>query len=211
MRELSLEHRILELHREARPAADSIFRRQGAAEHRVTRFQRIATHQILGMADGGDRTLRIELAVGPGAQHQALPVRPDLVVAPRFTRHGLGAELLGERYTDGFRFAVRVVRTQGHAQFTSLKKNELDFAAGIGTGDLNRAFMRKEIRMKARFRSHASLYSFIDRKSTRLNSSHITISYAVFCLKKKKKNKTKNYKKKKKKQTNTKKKIRDLI
>src|SRR5437773_8705137 len=27
-----------------------------------------------------------------------------------------------------------------------------------------------------------------DRKSTRLNSSHITISYAVFCLKKKKKN-----------------------
>src|SRR5437773_7786459 len=27
----------------------------------------------------------------------------------------------------------------------------------------------------------------VDRKSTRLNSSHITISYAVFCLKKKKK------------------------
>src|SRR2546426_8319710 len=30
-----------------------------------------------------------------------------------------------------------------------------------------------------------------DRKSTRLNSSHLVISYAVFCLKKKKK-KTKN-------------------
>src|SRR5689334_24831278 len=29
-----------------------------------------------------------------------------------------------------------------------------------------------------------------DRKSTRLNSSHSSISYAVFCLKKKKKNKT---------------------
>src|SRR5256885_8660877 len=28
----------------------------------------------------------------------------------------------------------------------------------------------------------------IDRKSTRLNSSHLVISYAVFCLKKKKKN-----------------------
>src|SRR5690242_21036209 len=28
-----------------------------------------------------------------------------------------------------------------------------------------------------------------DRKSTRLNSSHMSISYAVFCLKKKKKNK----------------------
>src|SRR2546429_5605573 len=30
----------------------------------------------------------------------------------------------------------------------------------------------------------------VDRKSTRLNSSHGYISYAVFCLKKKKKNKT---------------------
>src|SRR5690349_22801384 len=29
-----------------------------------------------------------------------------------------------------------------------------------------------------------------DRKSTRLNSSHVEISYAVFCLKKKKKKKT---------------------
>src|SRR3712207_7350603 len=31
--------------------------------------------------------------------------------------------------------------------------------------------------------------SLLDRKSTRLNSSHANISYAVFCLKKKKKNK----------------------
>src|SRR5438309_9963807 len=31
-----------------------------------------------------------------------------------------------------------------------------------------------------------------DRKSTRLNSSHSSISYAVFCLKKKKKNKRVN-------------------
>src|SRR5699024_11561846 len=32
-----------------------------------------------------------------------------------------------------------------------------------------------------------------DRKSTRLNSSHVSISYAVFCLKKKKKNKQDEY------------------
>src|SRR3989442_5552391 len=31
-----------------------------------------------------------------------------------------------------------------------------------------------------------------DRKSTRLNSSHVRISYAVFCLKKKKKNQKTN-------------------
>src|SRR5438034_2960774 len=33
-----------------------------------------------------------------------------------------------------------------------------------------------------------------DRKSTRLNSSHTVISYAVFCLKKKKKNKQSEFK-----------------
>src|SRR3712207_7400327 len=32
----------------------------------------------------------------------------------------------------------------------------------------------------------ASRYLLVDRKSTRLNSSHANISYAVFCLKKKK-------------------------
>src|SRR3712207_263311 len=33
----------------------------------------------------------------------------------------------------------------------------------------------------------SSILLFVDRKSTRLNSSHANISYAVFCLKKKKK------------------------
>src|SRR5690606_41242181 len=43
------------------------------------------------------------------------------------------------------------------------------------------------VRRKARsMRSAASAFSR-DRKSTRLNSSHVKISYAVFCLKKKNK------------------------
>src|SRR2546430_8739580 len=40
----------------------------------------------------------------------------------------------------------------------------------------------------AEFLAHGSL-EWKDRKSTRLNSSHSQISYAVFCLKKKKKTK----------------------
>src|SRR5438876_1877788 len=43
--------------------------------------------------------------------------------------------------------------------------------------------------------SEGVLYQLVDhrdRKSTRLNSSHPSISYAVFCLKKKKKKKTQN-------------------
>src|SRR2546426_8736319 len=47
-------------------------------------------------------------------------------------------------------------------------------AGGIGVGN-NAALNVKE--------------SYTDRKSTRLNSSHLVISYAVFCLKKKKKKK----------------------
>src|SRR5438270_1736106 len=41
-------------------------------------------------------------------------------------------------------------------------------------------------------------HDFIDRKSTRLNSSHSQISYAVFCLKKKNKYKDNEYYNKKK-------------
>src|SRR5687768_17996519 len=41
----------------------------------------------------------------------------------------------------------------------------------------------------ARVASHELPLALLDRKSTRLNSSHGYISYAVFCLKKKKKNK----------------------
>src|SRR5256885_10827101 len=39
---------------------------------------------------------------------------------------------------------------------------------------------------RAQCAAHAVLLR-VDRKSTRLNSSHLVISYAVFCLKKKKK------------------------
>src|SRR5690242_21046008 len=48
---------------------------------------------------------------------------------------------------------------------------ELDIVLGCGVND----FFNPVIRL--------------DRKSTRLNSSHMSISYAVFCLKKKKKTK----------------------
>src|SRR5690554_7038682 len=41
--------------------------------------------------------------------------------------------------------------------------------------------------MKKVFKYMVFMARAIDRKSTRLNSSHVRISYAVFCLKKKKK------------------------
>src|SRR3712207_8222836 len=41
--------------------------------------------------------------------------------------------------------------------------------------------------------SSDALYARLDRKSTRLNSSHANISYAVFCLKKKKQRRHTSY------------------
>src|SRR5438034_5966747 len=54
--------------------------------------------------------------------------------------------------------------------------------------------LREAIRLQPEFAgAHTTLAAVLrqlgDRKSTRLNSSHTVISYAVFCLKKKKKTK----------------------
>src|SRR5207249_8083627 len=45
--------------------------------------------------------------------------------------------------------------------------------------------------MVVRLAKYVRAYKIGDRKSTRLNSSHVSISYAVFCLKKKKNKKQK--------------------
>src|SRR5436305_7725302 len=49
-------------------------------------------------------------------------------------------------------------------------------------GRLERAFRNQVFELGRRIRTAAQ---HLDRKSTRLNSSHVRISYAVFCLKKK--------------------------
>src|SRR5258707_11443071 len=50
-----------------------------------------------------------------------------------------------------------------------------------------RSATRSDLRTRASNKSRVANSSVEDRKSTRLNSSHANISYAVFCLKKKKK------------------------
>src|SRR5439155_4578187 len=55
------------------------------------------------------------------------------------------------------------------------------------SGQLNDAAAFRPIIVTYRNGSPVRLQELGDRKSTRLNSSHVAISYAVFCLKKKKK------------------------
>src|SRR5207249_10536083 len=62
----------------------------------------------------------------------------------------------------------------------------LEFRIGL---DRDRPLERRQLPEHARAaaqRDVAQAFEGQDRKSTRLNSSHVSISYAVFCLKKKK-------------------------
>src|SRR3712207_8311466 len=52
--------------------------------------------------------------------------------------------------------------------------------------------LHKNVNAESAFDDRGIVQKSIDRKSTRLNSSHANISYAVFCLKKKKKKITLN-------------------
>src|SRR2546426_5369443 len=61
--------------------------------------------------------------------------------------------------------------------------------ASVCGGSQPAALVSCQIAISAR--GARSRHSQADRKSTRLNSSHLVISYAVFCLKKKKKTKKK--------------------
>src|SRR3712207_9021650 len=61
-------------------------------------------------------------------------------------------------------------------------------------GDARRRFAREHLDRVAAVAAADRRAELVarDRKSTRLNSSHANISYAVFCLKKKKRRKNKN-------------------
>src|SRR5947199_2479370 len=65
--------------------------------------------------------------------------------------------------------------------YTTLFRSE---SQGGNMGRLNLATGERTSLQKPNWRPR---YQLLDRKSTRLNSSHLGISYAVFCLKKKKK------------------------
>src|SRR3712207_8959080 len=76
--------------------------------------------------------------------------------------------------------------------YTALFRSHIDVAAGYGDAEMRIApWLRRNpdtffVATKTGERSYRGAREEIrDRKSTRLNSSHANISYAVFCLKKK--------------------------
>src|SRR5690554_7358164 len=84
-------------------------------------------------------------------------------------------------YLYGYKNKLRSSRQMEHACKVNLEVIWL--LKGLRPSARKIAYFRKNnaVAFKLAFRH-------LDRKSTRLNSSHVRISYAVFCLKKKKKN-----------------------
>src|SRR5205807_10350385 len=74
-------------------------------------------------------------------------------------------------------------RIRRRHQHTKRKQNE---NCRLGRWHAARGW-RQPHRLRLRRKRRRLLRQRTDRKSTRLNSSHLVISYAVFCLKKKKK------------------------
>src|SRR3712207_7154533 len=86
-------------------------------------------------------------------------------------------------YTTLFRSRLRRLRLSFGARHTA---EDLDghpkVAQGVEVGDVNPAVLTAEHHAVLALCPRDGLVE--DRKSTRLNSSHANISYAVFCLKK---------------------------
>src|SRR5690606_30358589 len=74
---------------------------------------------------------------------------------------------------------VEAMRTAGRIAARAMAEAARHIAPGVTTDELDR--VAHEFLC-----DHGAYPSTLDRKSTRLNSSHVKISYAVFCLKKKK-------------------------
>src|SRR5688500_19417052 len=99
-----------------------------------------------------------------------LPLTLALLAAPS---HGAPAHDESSRLHDLF-----------HRAWEFSLKERPTFATAVGRHEYNDRL--EEITPADLERQAKASRDFLDRKSTRLNSSHLVISYAVFCLKKKK-------------------------
>src|SRR5690606_25245915 len=161
------------------------------------------------MGAGVDPATKVtrDLAYGPDPRNRLdLFVREGTANAPVLVFVHGGGFVMGDKHTEGSpfysnvgEFAARmgwlgVPMTYRLAPAHKFPSGPEDLAAAVGWlrdnvaqygGDPDKIVLSGQSAGAA----HVAAYVAQDRKSTRLNSSHVKISYAVFCLKKKKKQK----------------------
>src|SRR5206468_5571908 len=145
-----------------------------------------------GPSRGGDRIAPTGHRDRSGQRRRA----PSARLAPvrESGAHGRGGRGIAARRQDSTRL-LREFLPPGDRSLPcwALPRSRRRLSARHGAA----AAARRCVHESGRCVSHA--WRRLDRKSTRLNSSHDQISYAVFCLKKKKKKKNNKQKKKKNK------------
>src|SRR5690348_957676 len=162
-----------------------LWRKRGGPDQAIGRSRGGRTTKIHGLSDPFCR---------PGVLHLSAGQRADIAVAPEVLALAPAmSALIGDKGYDGDELRAAII-ARGAKPVIPNKSNRVvlhPFNKRLykGRNVIERCFCRLKD-----FRRIATRYDKLaDRKSTRLNSSHPSISYAVFCLKKKNKHKRIRY------------------
>src|SRR5580698_9331565 len=157
-----------------------------------------ATDQAGGVSAAGLAALETLLSTAQVpdllAQQTAIELRPGrgqpltARLAPLFRELTFSFATLTEQrdIADACTDPFLVRHFSGRLDARMLQLLQQDFEAG---GRLTRPTLRQGLPLHLNLTLEGIISPALDRKSTRLNSSHMSISYAVFCLKKKKRSK----------------------
>src|SRR5690554_1156971 len=152
-------------------------------EHHSAGYEIIASPELF-IAAAAERTHRIKLGTGVVSlpYHNPLMAANRIIQLDHMTRgrvmFGVGPGLLP---SDAFMLGIEVAK-QRDRMVEGLEVILRLFKGETVTEETEWFTLNKA---KLQLRPFSDPYPEVDRKSTRLNSSHVRISYAVFCLKKK--------------------------
>src|SRR5690606_26637428 len=143
--------------------------------------------ELFGATQAGDRIVRegigivggLNAVLDPLAFLGELRMEPAVIELERVEVAIRGRDHLLARYALIERHVGEHQRTRCNVAVDAGERAEIDFTADDRLSFGNAAVLYPQPQ------SHDGRNA-VDRKSTRLNSSHVKISYAVFCLKKKK-------------------------
>src|SRR5690554_591847 len=161
----------------------------------------IAEHLITAPGELPVNTLRCQIADIRPLNHNVSAVSLRLPAGQKVHWHAGQYLLLGEKQEAAFSIAnsvangssrellLHIRHEEGNASATALMAELREHATALATLPLGERYIDQAPQQPIWFicgsTGFAPARAMIDRKSTRLNSSHVRNSYAVFCLKKK--------------------------